>query len=164
MCDGVLDDLHAMRSDQHWDEDECEAASVVIFVRHNMALFDEGWEFVTLFTKVIDRWIDVVKPSADFYSHLLLMLSQARKSFLPEPALAWLSRFLTASLNVKELWKEHQNASRTAELLERIWSDAEVQIRGDKPTFQRYSWLLDQLVPLGIPLASLLQQKLERRV
>jgi hypothetical protein len=163
MCYGVLDDLHAIRSDQHWDEDESEAASVVIFVRHNMALFDEGWEYVTLFAGVIDRWIDVVKRRATFYSDLLIMLSQARKSFSPEPALEWLSRFLVASPDAKELLREQQNGVRTAELLELVWKEAEVQIRGDKPTLQRYSWLVDQLVPLGIPLASLLQQKLEQR-
>jgi hypothetical protein len=163
MCYGVLDDLYAMRNDRHWDEDESEAASVIIFVRHNMALFDEGWEYVTLFTDVIDRWIDVVKRNASFYSHLLIMLSQARKSFFPEPALEWLNRFLAASPHVKELLREHQNGERTAELLELVWKQAEVQIRGDKPTLQGYSWLVDQLVPLGIPLASLLQQKLEQR-
>jgi hypothetical protein len=163
MCYGVLDDLHAMRNDQHWDEDESEAASVVIFVRHNMALFDEGWEYVTLFTGVIDRWIDVVKRNASFYSHLLIMLSQAMKSFCPEPAMKWLSRFLAASPHANKLLREHQNGVRTAELLERVWNVAEVQIRGDKSTLQRYSWLVDQLVPLGIPLASLLQQKLEQR-
>jgi hypothetical protein len=128
-----------------------------------MALFDEGWEYVTLFTGVIDRWIDVVKRNASFYSHLLIMLSQAMKSFCPEPAMEWLNKFLAASPETNKLLREHQNGVRTAELLERVWNVAEVQIRGDKTTLQRYSWLVDQLVPLGIPLASLLQQRLEQR-
>lgn len=163
MCGWILDDLHGKRNDQYLDEDEAAAASLIIFVHHNMALFDKGWEHVTLFTDVIDKWIDAIEANADFYSHLLIMLSEAGNSFFPEPTLKWLNRFLGASWPTKELLEEHQNGVRTAELLERVWNDVEGQIRSDKAILQRFSWLVDQLVPLGIPLASLLQQKLEQR-
>jgi hypothetical protein len=69
-----------------------------------MALFDKGWEYVTLFTNVIDKWVDVIEANANFYSHLLIMLSEAGKSFFPEPALKWLSRLLGASSHTKDFF------------------------------------------------------------
>jgi hypothetical protein len=48
-------------------------------------------------------------------------------------------------------------------LLNRIWNAFERQIRGNTVILQRYSNLVYRLVEAGIPLASVLRQKLEGR-
>ena len=52
---------------------------------------------------------------------------------------------------------------RTAEFLQRTWDANEEQIRRQPATLKRYTELVDQLVSAGVPLASVLQMKLERR-
>jgi hypothetical protein len=163
MCDWVLSDLRHELDGQTDDQDQSEAVSTVVFVRHNMALFEDGWQHIGLFTDVIDKWVDIVGGSADTYSFLLIMLSEAGQKFFPEPALSWLTRHLKSSSRARSIFKEHKNGQRTAELLQRMWHVTEDRIRSDTDTLRGYSELLDQLTPMAIPLASLLQQKLERR-
>lgn len=164
MCGWVLDDL-GQRADRYtyYDSDESDAVSQIVFVRHNMVLVDEGRCHINLFTDIIDRWVNVVGGSPDAYSFLLIMLAEAGGAFTPEPALEWLKRSTETTSDVRELFEEHENGIRTAELLQRILSLAEQQIRQDAVVLKRFSGLVEQLVPLGIPLASLLQQKLEQR-
>ena len=164
MCGWVLDDLQQRAERRsYYESDEADAVSLIVFVRHNMALVDEGKSHINLFVDVIDRWVDLVGGSPNAYSYLLIMLSEAGRVFTPEPALAWLKRATDAAQEVRELFREHKNGARTAELLLRMWGGAEERIRRDAVTLQRFSGLVDELVPMGIPLASLLQRTLEQR-
>lgn len=90
------------------------------------------------------------------------MLNGIGRQFAPEPTLEWLNR--CSNNAVHDLWSEQRgNGRRTAELLNRIWNGFEQQIRNDKAILQRYSNLVYQLLEAGIPLASILRQKLEGR-
>lgn len=164
ICGWVLDDLQ-QRAESHsyYESDEADAVSLIVFVRHNMVFVEEGKSHINLFADVVDRWVDVVGGGHDAYSFLLTMLSEGGRVFTPEPALAWLKRATDAAQDVRALFGEHKNGVRTAKLLQRMWSDAEDRIRQEPATLQRFSGLVDQLVPLGIPLASLLQARLEQR-
>ena len=164
MCGWVLDDLqHRENLHYHYDSDEADAIALIVFVRHSMVLVEEDRAHINIFSDIIDRWVAVVGGNPDAYSFLLIMLSEAGRGFTPEPALAWLSRSVEAASDASTLFEEHQNGVRTAELLQRIWRGAEEQVRADGGMLRRFSTLLDYLVLLGIPLASMLQQKLEER-
>jgi hypothetical protein len=163
MCSWVLDDLQHKTSRRRHDSDVEDALSLIVFVSHNLALVEEGKSHINLFTDVIDRWVHVVGGEPHAYSSLLSMLSEAGRIFIPEPALTWLERSIGSVSDRQTLFEEHKNGIRTAELLQRIWNDAEERIRQDTATLRRFSELIDYLVPLGIPLASILQQKLEQR-
>ncbi len=81
--------------------------------------------------------------------------------FSPEPALEWLHRIVKATSTVQKLWGKNSNGERTTELLMRMWDNVRNKLHSNTASQQRYAALVDQLVAVGVPLASILQQKLE---
>jgi hypothetical protein len=91
------------------------------------------------------------------------MLNGIGWQFAPEITLNWITQCARANVN-NDLWNEKLgNGRKTAELLNRIWINFEKQIWKNSKIRQHYSEIVDSLVVVGIPLASVLQEKLERR-
>ena len=164
ICDWVLNssEIADLASREYLCHDTGEILQLIIFNRYGSSYIKEDWQHTHLFRDIFDKWVTVVGHNPDAYTHLLTMLNGLGWQFAPEPTLEWLNR--CASNAIHNLWDEKRgNGTRTAELLNRIWNNFEQQIRRDKVIRQRYSNLVYQLVKAGIPLASVLQQKLEGR-
>ncbi|MEP0857954.1 hypothetical protein [Trichocoleus sp. DQ-U1] len=147
---------------KYLDNETEEILQLIIFNHHGEYYIKGEWQHANLFIYVFDKWVTVVGHNPDAYTHLLTMLDGIGWLFAPEPTLEWLNR--CASKAVHDLWNEQRgNGRRTAELLNRIWNSFEQRIRNDKVILQHYSNLVYRLVEAGIPLASMLQQKLEKR-
>jgi hypothetical protein len=139
-----------------------DAVKLIVFVRYHQSRLKDDWSHALLFSDILNNWVRVIGHNPEAYSSLITMLQGPGWQFAPEPTLEWLNR--CASNAVHDLWNEERgNGRRTAELLNRIWNGFERQIRGNRVILQRYSNLVYRLVEAGIPLASVLRQKLEGR-
>ncbi|MGF2037347.1 MAG: hypothetical protein RMZ43_018850 [Nostoc sp. CmiVER01] len=164
ICNWVLDSPEITRetSYDYLDRDTGEVLQLIIFTQHGSSRIKDDWQHAHLFIDIFDKWVSVAGHNPYAYSHLLTMLNGIGRQFAPEPTLEWLN--LCSNIAVHELWSEQRgNGRRTAELLNRIWNGFEQQIRNDKAILERYSNLVYQLLEAGIPLASILRQKLEGR-
>ena len=164
ICNWVLDSPEIARntSYDYLDRDTGEVLQLIVFTQYGTSRIKDDWQYAHLFIDIFDKWVSVVGHNPYAYSHFLTMLNGIGWQFAPEPTLEWLNR--CASNAVHDLWNEQRgNGKRTAELLNRIWNSFEQQIRSDKLSLQRYSNLVYRLVEAGIPLASVLQHKLEGR-
>jgi hypothetical protein len=164
ICNWVLDSPEIARntSYDYLDRDTGEVLQLIVFTQYGTSRIKDNWQYAHLFIDIFDKWVSVVGHNPYAYSHFLTMLNGIGWQFAPEPTLEWLNR--CASNAVHDLWNEQRgNGKRTAELLNRIWNSFEQQIRSDKLSLQRYSNLVYRLVEAGIPLASVLQHKLEGR-
>jgi len=135
----------------------------VIFVRRGSPVLTNKWPHAASFTDVIARWVDVLGGAPRYFSNFLRMLEVLRKSFTPFSVLEWINRCSENASEPLVFWREQDNGGRTAALLQHIWNQSEESIRGDESALQMYSRIIDNLVVAGVPLASALQQKLERR-
>ena len=165
ICDWVLSsrELADGMIRQRLNRDVLEAVSLIVFVRHGISLLENHWPHAPLFVDVIDRWVTTVGCHPSAYKSLVLMLDGPGRTFAPEPALKWLARVVANSSVPSRLWEESRNGQRTAELLQRSWKDHEGVIRRDTASLRRYASLVDHLVSAGVPLASVLQRRLEER-
>ena len=164
ICNWVLDSPEIARkaSYDYLDRDTGEVLQLIVFTQHGISRIKDDWQHAHLFIDIFDKWVSVAGHNPYAYSHLLTMLNGIGWQFAPEPTLEWLNR--CASNAVHDLWNEERgNGGRTAELLNRIWNTFERQIRSNKVLLQLYSNLVYRLVEAGIPLASVLRQKLEGR-
>jgi len=164
ICNWVLDSSEVARkdSDDYLERDIGEVLQLIIFTQHGSSRIKDDWQHAHLFIDIFDKWVNVAGYNPYAYSHFLTMLNGIGWQFSPEPTLEWLNR--CANNAVHDLWNEQRgNGTRTAELLNRIWNNFEQQIRNNKLILQPYSNLVYQLVKAGIPLAGVLQQKLEGR-
>jgi len=165
ICNWVLDSPEIARSTSYdyLDRDTGEVLQLIIFTQHGRSRIRDEWQHAHLFIDIFDKWVSVAGHNPYAYSHFLTMLNGIGwQFFAPERTLEWLNR--CASNAVHDLWNEQRgNGTPTAELLNRIWNSFERQIRNDKAILQRYSNLVYLLVEAGIPLASVLQHKLEGR-
>lgn len=164
ICNWVLDSPEIARkaSYDYLDRDTGEVLQLIVFTQHGSSSIKDDWQHAHLFIDIFDKWVSIAGHNLYAYSHLLTMLNGIGWQFAPEPTLEWLSR--CTSNAVHDLWHEkRENGRRTAELLNRIWNSFERQIRSDSVLLRRYSNLVYRLVEAGIPLASMLQQKLEGR-
>ncbi|MBW4593699.1 MAG: hypothetical protein KME46_12485 [Brasilonema angustatum HA4187-MV1] len=164
ICNWVLDSPEIARktSYDYLDRDTGEVLQLIIFTQHDRSRIEDDWQHAHLFIEIFDKWVSVAGHNPYAYSHLLTMLNSIGWQFAPEPILKWLNRCKNNA--VHDLWNEQsRNGRRTAELLNRIWISFERQIRNDKAILQPYSNLVYRLVEAGIPLASILRQKLEGR-
>jgi hypothetical protein len=164
ICNWVLDSPEIARkaSYDYLDRDTGEVLQLIVFTQHGSSRIKDNWQHAHLFIDIFDKWVRLAGHHPYAYSHLLTMLNGIGWQFAPEPTLEWLNR--CASNAVHNLWNEERgNGRRTAELLNRIWNGFERQIRGNRVILQRYSNLVYRLVEAGIPLASVLRQKLEGR-
>jgi len=164
ICKWVLDssEIATKVSYDYLDIDTGEVLQLIVFTQHGSSRIKDDWQHAHLFIEIFDKWVSVAGPNSYAYSHFLTMLNGIGWQFALEPTLEWLNR--CASNAVHDLWNEQRgNGKRTAELLNRIWNSFEQQIRSDKAILQRYSNLVYRLVEAGIPLASVLQHKLEGR-
>lgn len=140
-----------------------EALSLIVFVRHGGVLLTDKWKHAPLFSDVISKWVGVVGQRPRQFSYLLTMLTQFWSIFPFRLVIEWLSQCVNATSDIGELWKEHGNGEQTAALLQQLWHREQNNIRSDAASLERYSALVDQLVTVGVPLASVLQQRLEQR-
>jgi len=165
ICDWVLSsqELETRNERSRLDRDVEDAVSLIVFVRHGKSVIEDYWPHASLFTDIIDRWVTVVGSHPSAYKSLLLMLNGPGRPFAPEPALSWLDRAVTDSALPTQLWDEGRNAEKTAELLFTIWKGHEAALQRDTDSLRRYANLVDNLVSRGVPLASLLQSRLEGR-
>ncbi|OYD87530.1 hypothetical protein CDG77_28900 [Nostoc sp. 'Peltigera membranacea cyanobiont' 213] len=164
ICNWVLDSPEIARSTSYdyLDRDTGKVLQLIIFTQHGSSRIKDDWQHAHLFIDIFDKWVSVAGHTPYAYSHLFTMLNGIGRQFAPEPTLEWLNR--CSNNAVHDLWSEQRgNGRRTAELLNRIWNGFEQQIRNDKAILQRYSNLVYQLLEAGIPLASILRQKLEGR-
>ncbi|MTJ15330.1 hypothetical protein FJR11_22740 [Anabaena sp. UHCC 0187] len=164
ICNWVLDSSEIARetSYDYLDRDTEEVLQLIIFTQDSKSRIKEDWQHAHLFIDIFDKWVSVAGHHPYAYSHLLTMLNGIGQQFAPELTLKWLNR--CADNAVHDIWNEQRgNGRRTAELLNRIWSSFERQIRNDKVILKHYSNLVYQLVEAGIPLASVLRQQLEKR-
>ena len=133
-------------------------------IRHIiLAWFPRAWPHAALFREILDKWVMAIGHNPDAYPAMLTFLQGSGRIFSPEPALEWISRCVEASSRDQQFWQAHRNAERTAEFLQRAWDVNEMQIRRQSATLKRYIELVDQLVGVGVPLASVLQMRLELR-
>ncbi|MBD2088273.1 hypothetical protein H6F67_00085 [Microcoleus sp. FACHB-1515] len=164
VCTWVLDSPEISRkaSYDYLDRDTGEVLQLIIFTQHGSSRIKDDWLYAHLFVDIFDKWIGVVGHNPYAYRHLLTMLNGIGWQFSSEPTLKWLSQ--CASNATHDLWnKERGNGRRTAELLNRIWNSFETQMRKNTESLHRYSDLVYRLVGAGVPLASVLQKKLEGR-
>ncbi|MEG4610012.1 hypothetical protein QUA86_33150 [Microcoleus sp. F6_B6] len=164
ICKWVLDssEIATKVSYDYLDIDPGEVLQLIVFTQHGSSRIKDDWQHAHLFIEIFDKWVSVAGHNSYAYSHFLTMLNGIGWQFAPEPTLEWLNR--CASNAVHDLWNEQRgNGKQTAELLNRIWNSFERQIRNDKAILRRYSNLVYRLVKAGIPLASVLQHKLEGR-
>ncbi|MEG5060761.1 hypothetical protein QUB60_06740 [Microcoleus sp. A2-C5] len=164
ICNWVLDSSEIARkvSYDYLDIDTGEVLQLIVFTQHSSSRIKDDWQHAHLFIDIFDKWVSVAGHNSYAYSHFLTMLNGIGWQFAQKPTLEWLNR--CANNAVHHLWNEQRgNGTRTAELLNRIWNNFEQQIRNNKLILQPYSNLVYQLVKAGIPLAGVLQQKLEGR-
>ena len=165
LCGWVLDrpELSAVTGSRYLLNGISDAISLIVYVFHGESVFNPEWSHAALFADVINRWVEVICRYPETYSDLIVMLGGPGWVFAPGRSLEWMHRCVQRSRDKDELWVERSNGERTAELLQRIWEAFEDRIRGDKATLRQYAELIDALVIAGIPLASLLQDRLEKR-
>ncbi|AOY82180.1 hypothetical protein BJP36_22000 [Moorena producens JHB] len=164
ICNWVLDSPEIARkvSCEYLDRETGAVLQLIVFTQHGSSRIKDDWQHAHLFIDIFDKWVSVAGHNPYTYRHLLTMLNGIGWQFAPEPIVEWLNR--CASNAIHNLWDEKGgNGRRTAELLNRIWNNFEPKILRNKVTLQRYSNLVYQLVEAGIPLASVLQKKLEGR-
>ena len=164
ICNWILDSLEITRktSYDYLDRDTGEVLQLIVFTQHASSRIKDDWQHAHLFIDIFDKWISEAGHNPYAYSHLLTMLNGIGWQFAPEQTLKWLNQ--CASNTVHKLWNEERgNGRRTAELLNRIWNSYERQIISNNVLLKLYSNLVDRLVEAGIPLASLLREKLEGR-
>jgi hypothetical protein len=164
ICNWVLDSPEIARkaSYDYLDRDTGEVLQLIVFTQYGTSRIKNDWQHAHLFIDIFDKWVSVVGHNSYAYSHFLTMLNGIGWQFAPKQTLEWLNR--CANNAVHDLWNEQRgNGTATAQLLNRIWNSFEPQIRSDKLSLQRYSNLVYRLVKAGIPLASVLQHKLEGR-
>jgi hypothetical protein len=144
------------------DIDTGKVLQLIVFTQHGSSRIKDDWQHAHLFIDIFDKWVSVAGHNSYAYSHFLTMLNGIGWQFAPKRTLEWLNRCTNNAAH--DFWNEPRgNGTRTAELLNRIWNNFERQIRSDKVSLQRYSNLVYRLVEAGIPLASVLQHKLEGR-
>jgi hypothetical protein len=163
MCHWILESPEVVREARYDSLSSriADAISLIVFVRAGKSCLKNTWPHAVLFRDIIEKWIAVVGYNPSAYSYLLTMLDGPGWLFCPEPALEWLTRIVNANADTRKIWKKDSNGERTAELLMRMWNTHEENLRDNLATLQRYAALVDQLVTVGVPLASILQQKLE---
>lgn len=164
ICTWVLNSPEITRkaSYHYLDNETGEVLQLIVFTQHGRSRIKDDWQHANLFTDIFDKWVSVVGHNPYAYSHLLTMLNGIGWQFSSELTLKWLNQ--CASDATHTLWYEESgNSRRTAELLNRIWSSFEIQIRRNVESLRQYSDLVYRLVGAGVPLASILQKKLEGR-
>ena len=121
------------------------------------------WPHASLFRDIIEKWVNIIGGNAAAYPSLLKFLRGPGNVFVPDPGLLWMSHCVSLSPQKLRFWQTQQNAERTARLLQYMWDQGEEKIRDRPLLLKTYTDLVDQLVGVGIPLANVLQQKLELR-
>lgn len=151
-------------NDDYMGNDMTQVVSLMVYVGWGgYSQLKKEWPHAPLFQDTVDKWVSVVGGNPYAFTYLLIMLEGVGSIFAPEPVIAWLNRCAQNTRYPEEFWGHHSNALTTAELLSRMHSEHPDKIHGDEKTLQRFSRLVDQLVGQGMPVARVLQEKLERR-
>jgi hypothetical protein len=140
-----------------------EPLSLIVFVRRGRSLLTEEWGHAHLFTGLIDRWVAAVGHVPLHYNHLLTMLESLGNSLPAPTVITWLNSCVVRASNPNALWATSDSGVRTAAVLQKLWNSSGQQIQADALALHAYSSIIDHLVTAGVPLASVLQQRLENR-
>lgn len=139
-----------------------EILGLILFVQYGSTRIKKTWTHAHLFTDTFEQWVDTVGHCPSVYGYLLTMLNGVGWQFAPETTLRWLNACTNKAAH--SLWSEkYTHSERTTELLNHIWINFEQQIRNNTESLRQYSQIVYQLVRIGVPLASILQTKLEAR-
>lgn len=136
---------------------------LVVFVRFGRSIFNSAWPHAHQFMSIIDTWVGKFGSLPRVYADLVLMLAEPGWTFMPKPALEWLSRCLSRSTDVHELWHTNHNGDSTAQIMQRMWTSYADRISDNADSLGRFSKIVDSLVNSGVRLAVDLQHTLERR-
>jgi hypothetical protein len=161
LCNRILNSSELAR----WaDASSLDSAVTEVVEEMVFAGLTDEWPHASLFRDLIEKWVAVIGRNPDAYPSLVQFLRGPGSDFVPDPALEWISRCVpTSSTQKQRFWQAHSNAERTARLLRSMWDHAAESMRSQSTMLKRYADLIDQLVGVGIPLASILQQELEQR-
>jgi hypothetical protein len=160
LCDWILDSAELAR----WADASSLESSVSEVVENIVfAWLTREWPHAPLFHDIIEKWVRVIGRNPDAYPSLLKCLRGPGRDYVPDHALEWISHCVPTDAEKHQFWQVHRNAERTARLLQYMWDLDEESIRSQPTNLKRYTNLVDQLVGMGIPLASVLQQELELR-
>ena len=161
LCDRILNSSELAR----WADASSLDGSVTEVVEDMVfAGLTSEWPHASLFRDVVEKWVEVIGRNPDAYPSLVKFLRGPGSDFVPDPALEWISHCVpTSSTQKQRFWQAHSNGERTARLLRSMWDHAQESIRSQPTILKRYIDLVDQLVGVGIPLASVLQQELEQQ-
>lgn len=132
---------------------------LLLHVRNGGAFLTEHWQGTSEFLDLYDRWVEAIAPTPWGLSRLLHFLNGAGKNLGVERAIRWLSSAAARSDDRDEMWREHDNLSRTAEWMAEAWEQGVEQIPRGSSVHAEYASLLDELVRAGSPLAEQLRRK-----
>jgi hypothetical protein len=93
--------------------------------RYGGSYLKAEWPHAFLFADITEKWAERIRHNPSTYGFLITMLNGPGWNFSPEPALEWLNRIANASSDIQGLWGRDSNGKRTAELLMRMWNEAE---------------------------------------
>lgn len=162
ICHRVLDSsknpIYGNRS--FIDKDVKDIFELIIFTRFGSCCIKDDWQHAHLFLDIFNKWVATVGCQPYLYRSFLSMLSGIGWNFSPEPTLTWL-KHCTANFTYENWTDKFEIGRQTAEFLNRIWINHENKIRKNRESLKCFSDLVYLLVSAGIPLASILQKKLE---
>lgn len=141
--------------------DDAENLTTIVFVINGECFFEKNWGHINKFTDLIDEWVQIVGHYPQQFSNLLIMLKVLWEGLESQKILQWLWQIFQSSRNVHELWSSNNNGQRTAELLQHIFHQNDLNLK-DSNQIQQFSMIVDSLVIFGIPIASDLQKMLDK--
>jgi hypothetical protein len=137
------------------------AVTRIVFVTSGLYLYDPEWCHAPRFSRVIDRWVNVIGTNHTAYAALLTMLKNTGSRFSVGTVLGWMERTASRSKDLAALWRAHDNGQRTAEVLHSMWERSRAELRADSAAFGQFALLIDRLATHGVTLASVIQKQLE---
>lgn len=164
ICNRLLDtqELKNCINYDYLGNDMAQVVSLMLYVGWGgQSLLTTEWSHAPLFQDIADKWVTVVGGNPHAFAYLLIMLDGPGWVFAPEPAIEWLCRCAQNTRHPQEFWNYHSNAITTAELLSRMLNEFADRIKHNQSMLRRFANLVDQLVAQGVPVARVLQQRLE---
>lgn len=159
----ALDDFSAVwKNARHHEDDDVTSLIVFGYYFSEHSRLPDHWPHLSQFQDTIDRWVEVLGARSKNLGFLISMLKKPGRCFWPDPAVTWLYRSVQSNKDLSQLWsKNPRYAPRLGRLLYEIWSVHNKQIRNDSVISMKLSFLVDDLVRAGEPLASQLQAEME---
>lgn len=165
ICSWVLESpvVATIHQRSHPHPDLSRAVSLVVYVSFGGPALINTWPHARRFQTLTEKWVGLVAQDPQAFSSLVTFLAGPGGCFLPEPALRWLQSAAERAEDVSVTVGADGNGHALAQLLRRLWSESGRAIQRDPESLRRFAYLVDQLVAVGIPLASRLQVELNER-